>query len=74
MPQKPKPKAAKNRSKKPGKIADLPAKSLRSKDAAAVKGGMTKTELTAVKFDSANLLNQTNLQLGTDSTSLKLAR
>ncbi len=36
MPQK---KDARKRTKKPGKIADLPAKSLKGKDAAKVKGG-----------------------------------
>ena len=40
MPQKPAPKDARKRTKKPGKIADLPAKSLKGKDATAVKGGV----------------------------------
>ena len=40
MPQKPAPKDARKRTKKPGKIANLPAKSLKGKDAAAVKGGV----------------------------------
>ena len=39
MPQKDAPKDARKRKKKPGKIADLPAKSLRGKDAASVRGG-----------------------------------
>ncbi len=39
MPKKAAPKDAKKRTKKPGKIADLPAKSMKAKDAAKVKGG-----------------------------------
>jgi hypothetical protein len=38
-PKKPAPKDARKRTKKPGKIADPPAKSLKGKDAAPVKGG-----------------------------------
>jgi len=57
MPQKDKPKDAKKRSKKPGKIADLPAKSLKGKDAAAVKGGafdaFIKIDGTSLKLDQA---------------------
>lgn len=40
MPKKPAPKDARKRTKKPGKLLDLPAKSLKGKDAAAVKGGL----------------------------------
>ncbi|HSB73809.1 MAG TPA: hypothetical protein VLT62_31165 [Candidatus Methylomirabilis sp.] len=39
MPRKAAPKDAKTRTRKPGKIADLPAKSVKGKDAAKVKGG-----------------------------------
>lgn len=58
MPKKVSPKDAKKRTKKPGKIADLPAKSLKGKDAAAVKGGIligttaAKIESTALKVES----------------------
>lgn len=43
MPKKAAPKDAGKRTKKPGKIADLPAKSVKGKEAAAVKGGMMKS-------------------------------
>lgn len=58
MPKKPAPKDARKRTKKPGKIADLPAKSLKGKDAAAVKGGImigttaVSTGSTALKIAS----------------------
>jgi hypothetical protein len=39
MPKNAAAKDARKRTKKPVKIADLPAKSLKGKDAAAVKGG-----------------------------------
>jgi hypothetical protein len=45
MLQKDKPEDAGKRTKKPGKIADLPAKSLKTKDAANVKGGGRKVPL-----------------------------
>ena len=51
MPKKPAPKDARKRTKKPGKIADLPAKSLKGKDAAKVKGGITIGS-TAMKISS----------------------
>ena len=37
--------AARKRTKKPGKIADLPAKPMQGKDAAAVKGGAVNAYL-----------------------------
>jgi hypothetical protein len=62
MPKKPAPKDAGKRTKKPGKIADLPAKSLKGKDAAAVKGGLFNPtnglkidQLTGLKIDSTAL-------------------
>lgn len=41
MPNKPAPTEARKRTKKPGKLADLPAKSLKAKNATAVKGGLS---------------------------------
>lgn len=41
MPPKDKSKDVGKRIKNPGKIADLPARSLKAKDAAEVKGGST---------------------------------
>jgi len=53
MPQKPAPKDARKRTKKSGKIADLPAKSVKAKDAAKVKGGIVPaTELVGNKANS----------------------
>ena len=68
MPKKPAPKDAKKRTKKPGKIADLPAKSLKGKDAAAVKGGIT-IGATALKLDATAIkLGGTALKLEGDTT------
>ena len=52
MPKKAAPKvAAKKGMKKPGKIADLPAKSVKAKDAAKVKGGAIALSNTAIKIE-----------------------
>jgi hypothetical protein len=68
MPKKPAPKDARKRTKKPGKIADLPAKSLKGKDAAAVKGGIT-IGTTAAKIDSTALkIGTTAIATITDTT------
>jgi len=68
MPKKPAPKDARKRTKKPRKIADLPVKSLKGKDAAAVKGGIT-IGTTAVKMDTTTLkIGSTALKLQTDTT------
>ncbi|HSB73808.1 MAG TPA: hypothetical protein VLT62_31160 [Candidatus Methylomirabilis sp.] len=66
MPKKAAPKDAKKRTKKPGKIADLPAKSVKAKDAAAVKGGAYDAFLkiegsTALKIDKAVPTTLTNI-------------
>jgi len=66
MPKKPAPKDARKRTKKPGKLADLPAKSLKAKDAAKVKGGafgaFPKVErLSAVRLDKDLPTSLTNL-------------
>jgi len=45
MPKKPVLKTTQRRTKTPDKIADLPAKALKGKDAADVMGGITKCEL-----------------------------
>ena len=68
MPKKPAPKNARKRTKKPGKIADLPTKSLKGKDAAAVKGGMT-IGATASKIGSTALkIGSTALKMQGDTT------
>ena len=41
MPKKPAPKETRKQTKKPGKLADLTAKSLKGEDAAEVKGGLS---------------------------------
>ncbi len=62
MPKKAAPKDVRKRTKKPGKMADLPAKSLKAKDAAKVKGGITigstaiATGATAMKIDGTTTL------------------
>jgi hypothetical protein len=68
MPKKPVAKDARKRTKKPGKIADLPAKSLKGKDAAAVKGGIT-IGTTALKMDSTALkIGTTAIKMEGDTT------
>ncbi len=71
MPQK---KDARKRTKKPGKIADLPAKSLKGKDAAKVKGGWSWGAQTAIKLEpiATNQLN-TDL-LNQQQTTLKISQ
>lgn len=69
MPKKPAPKDARKRTKKPGKIADLPVKSLKGKDAAAVKGGSPRPaliqefhkDLSTVQLDNVNLNTTLNI-------------
>jgi hypothetical protein len=68
MPKKPAPKDAKKRTKKPGKIADLPAKSLKGKDAAAVKGGITIGTTAATLGSTALKISPTALKI--DSTAI----
>jgi hypothetical protein len=60
MPQKPAPKDERKCGKKPGKLADLPAKSLKGKDAAKVKGGAVAPApvITVAKYDAKSLLTQ----------------
>ena len=77
MPRKAAPKEARKRTKKPGKIADLPAKSLKGKDAAAVKGGLFNPTggitigASAMKIESTALkINQTAATIG--SNTLKI--
>lgn len=68
MPKKPAPKDVRKRSKKPGKIADLPAKSLKGKDAAAVKGGIT-IGATAMKLESTPInIGSTAIKMEGDTT------
>ncbi len=78
MPQKK--KDVRKRTKKPGKIADLPAKSLKSKDAAAVKGGglMKSTGVVAdgyLKIEGLQTTNLTSLgQTSLTDTTLKISQ
>ncbi len=66
MPQK---KDARKRTKKPGKIADLPAKSLKGKDAAKVKGGTGGWGVPPLILQPNQQLNQ---QLNTQQLNQQL--
>ncbi|HYL81990.1 MAG TPA: hypothetical protein VEU07_14320 [Candidatus Acidoferrum sp.] len=61
MPQKANPKGAKKRVRKSSKVADLPARSLKGKDAAKVKGGLNPQPEPPMdyKIGSINLINPT---------------
>jgi hypothetical protein len=74
MPQKAKPKGAKKLVKKSGKIADLPAKSLKGKDAAKVKGGLNPQPEPPIplgyKIGDMKLINPTINPLSTQTTKI----
>jgi hypothetical protein len=57
---------------KMAKVKDLPTRSLKGKDAAAVKGGMTKTDLTMLKIN--NTLGQVTQRMETDASFLKVSQ
>lgn len=69
MPKQAAPKDARKRTKKPGKIADLPAKSVKAKDAAKVKGGAYEFYDTAIKIDGLSAV-KINKALPTSLTNL----